>query len=366
MTIQESQKLYKKNPNRDIFRDFQVQFDPDHRKCRECGDVIYYEGVEIRIKNGIVYRGASSYRSTKKNGEETHRLEVCQDCLLRQWPEISNSSRIFNTDHVAALWAFGIKEVANKSKRAITLSNLVEKYGEEEGLVRYNQYREKQAYTNTFEYKQKMYGWTREQFEDFNRSRAVTVKNLVKKYGEDEGILRFKEYCDRQAYTNTLEYFVEKYGKDEGKSRYESVSKSKRFFYSKISQKLFNSISDQFPNLTCRYATKLGEKYIKLKNRYFIDFYIDELNYVLEFNGDLYHANPNIFSEDEKPLSHFLHNITSKDIWEKDQNRISDLIENNYIVDVVWESDYIKNPKETVDQIVHKIKSLLKEKKNES
>jgi very-short-patch-repair endonuclease len=365
MTIQETQKNYKKKPNRDTFRDFQILFDPNHQKCRECGDVIYYEGVEIRIKNRIVYRGASSYQSTKKNGKETHQLEVCQDCLFQQWPEISNSSRIFNTDHEAALWAFGIKEVANKSKRAITLSNLVKKYGELEGKIRYDQYREKQAYTNTFEYKQKMYGWTKEQFDEFNRSRAITVENLVKKYGEDEGVFRFKEYCDKQAYTNTLEYFVKKYGKEEGKSKFYTYKKKLHQNYSDVSQWLFNSICENI-NVKCLYATQGREQYFTLEGiKGYFDFFIPEHKIVIEYDGDSIHANPK-FYEDYECCHPFNRSLTAKQIREKDRLRDEILQKNGYKIIRVWHSDYIKNPKETINTIVHKIKNLLKQKENES
>ena len=63
----------------------------------------------------------------------------------------------------------------------------VSKYGIEEGKKRWDNYRKKQSETNTFEYKQKVYGWTKEQFDEYNKSRAVTLKNLIKKYGKEEG-----------------------------------------------------------------------------------------------------------------------------------------------------------------------------------
>ena len=39
-----------------------------------------------------------------------------------------------------------------------------------------DEYRNKQAYSNSFEYKKKKYGWSKEQFVEFNMSRGVTGK----------------------------------------------------------------------------------------------------------------------------------------------------------------------------------------------
>ncbi len=62
-------------------------------------------------------------------------------------------------------------------KSASTLKNMVIKYGEIEGIKRWNIYREKQAISNSFEYKRDKYGWTREQFDEFNKSRGSIGEN---------------------------------------------------------------------------------------------------------------------------------------------------------------------------------------------
>lgn len=361
MSIQEFHKAFKKNPGIDTFREFQINHDPDHKKCRECGDVIYYSGVDIRIKNGIVYRG-SSYKSTKKNGSDIHNLQVCQSCLFEKFPEIINNKRIFNTDHEAALWAFGIEELLNPTKRAITLDNMIARYGEEEGTSKFNDYRLKQSYSNSFEYKKEKYGWTREQFDEFNQSRAVTLKNLIKKYGEDEGIFRFREYCERQSYTNTLEYYIEKYGKDDGTVRFYEYKRKMHQNYSDISQWLFKSIEDKM-NIKCQYALRGGELYFSIEGiRGFFDFVIPDYKIVVEYDGDAIHANPKKYKDDDfcHPYSK---TITAKQIREKDNSRDLVLKSNGYSIIRVWHSDYIKDPKKTTEKICHKIKELIKQKK---
>src|SRR5271166_3930135 len=55
-----------------------------------------------------------------------------------------------------------------RQKTAVTLENLIRKYGDVDGTNRWNLYRERQAHSNSFEYKLEKYGWTVEQYQKFN------------------------------------------------------------------------------------------------------------------------------------------------------------------------------------------------------
>lgn len=90
-----------------------------------------------------------------------------------------------------------VKRDEYNKKSVPTLKNMITKYGEDEGKKRWDIYRQKQAYTNSFEYKQEKYGWTLDDWETFNKSRgSIGEKNgnynssyyqsWVIKYGKDE------------------------------------------------------------------------------------------------------------------------------------------------------------------------------------
>lgn len=170
----------------------------------------------------------------------------------------------------------------------------VNKYGESDGLRRWNEYRHKQSITNTFEYKAKVYGWTREQFDEYNKSRAVTLKNLVKKYGEVEGKIRWENYCKRQAYTCTIEYYIEKFGEEQGKIEFDKMLESKAVrptgnFYSKESQIFFNKIAAANNNNHILYFGE-NEHVIKIGNTHaLLDFFNANTNKAIEFYGDYWH-----------------------------------------------------------------------------
>ena len=69
----------------------------------------------------------------------------------------------------------------------VTLENMSRKYPRAEAEERYRIYIEKQRVKNTYEFKKQKYGWTEEQFNEYNKSRAVTLENCIKKHGEEKG-----------------------------------------------------------------------------------------------------------------------------------------------------------------------------------
>ena len=76
----------------------------------------------------------------------------------------------------------------------------IKKYGEDLGKIKYSEYKKFQSVKNTFEYKRQTYGWSREQFDEYNRSRSVTKENLIKRHGEIIGTQKWNKYVNRQKY----------------------------------------------------------------------------------------------------------------------------------------------------------------------
>jgi hypothetical protein len=259
------------------------------------------------------------------------------------------------------MYAFKIPDDAAKSftkTTAVTLNNLVKKYGIEEGKKRWNKYCNLQSITNSLAYKKEKYGWDENDFKIFNKSRAITLVNMIKKYGEKKGSEVFDEYTKKQRINGkTLDYFIEKLGDIDGTIKYKEISMAKTkgslisgSSYSKVSQDFFNKIDEYFVSIyeTC-YATKNYEKIIyidSISKCYLLDYYIKDIHVCIEFNGDYYHANPNKYSPDFMfpEFSTDSNIITAKDLWEKDKKKIRLLNESHGIKTiVVWEGDYYKN-----------------------
>lgn len=114
--------------------------------------------------------------------------------------------------------------------KSVTIEKMRFKYGAEEGERKFIEYKLKQSQKNKFEYKRDILGWSEEDFIEFNKSRATTLTNMIKKYGEEEGKRRFESYRELQRSAGTsLEYFINKNGGDvvAGNKEYLSVCKSK-------------------------------------------------------------------------------------------------------------------------------------------
>lgn len=178
----------------------------------------------------------------------------------------------------------------------------------------------------------------------FEKSKQTNLKKYGREYGFD---------YDKIAKTN-----LDRYG-DENPliarcSRGEIIFRG----YSRSSQEFFNKIDAILKNsYTTHYATKDYEYRIDIEtHKYYIDYFIEELNIAVEFNGDTWHANPNLFKADDRcfPMDN---SITAKDIWEIDDVRIANLSKNGIKTIIIWESDYkkMKDIKDIKNWIVNNI-----------
>lgn len=267
---------------------------------------------------------------------------------------------------------------------AVTLNNLIKKYGEDEGKIRWDQYKQKQAYSNSYEYKNKKHGWTLEEFNQYNSSRAITIENMIQKHGEEVGVNLWEKYCERQAYTNTLNYFVEKYGTDLGKQKYIEVNRKKGVNNPEfLSEQLGVSLDEAVDIILSRqrsgiYSSNLElefvdclEQEIKTSFEYsnktkpfgkwsiylntYVVYDIKHLDCIIEFNGDYWHANPKMFLPEVT-----IRGTKAKDIWNRDQLKLQTARDLGYRVLTVWESDFKNNKEETLKQVA---KWILQEQK---
>lgn len=249
--------------------------------------------------------------------------------------------------------------------------SFIRRYGEAEGNKRYEEYVKFHSDKNKFEYKHKHLGWSKEQFDEFNRNRAVTLELCIKKHGQDLGKKIFDEYCGKQAYAGCkLEYFVEKYGEEDGERIYKELNKRKvvtkdtfirkygqeigekmweehvlkKKSWSEVSQQLFDEILAHIPSnqySKVKYATfGGGEECIEGRYGYMFPDFIYDSKKIIEFNGDYWHKNPQIYEEtDENKLK-----------WKQDLARKSELERLGYDVLVVWEKDYSENKQDVVQR----------------
>lgn len=341
---------------REEYTKFLDENNVERHKCKCCGRDIYYDDSIVRIcskgkhKGEIWYEG-KSFNTTKLVNNTPYKLQVCQDCLLKKFPNIWNLSRTFNVMSEQTKFAFDIpQELFESSRRryAMTKEHMIEKYGEKAGLEKWNKYCARQAETNTYEYKHKVYGMSRSDFRKYNASRSSTLDNFIKRHGEELGQQKWKEYCKRQSYTKSKEYIIQTHGeaeykriqKDRLRGAIKSINSQNFNDYSKISQDFFRELDTLLEKrYDTYYKTKNDEYCISAQyNFYFIDYYIKDLKIAIEFNGDYWHANPKSY---DKNFIVKQCNATAEEIWQRDEDRYKILKEEFGIKTyVIWESEY--------------------------
>ena len=270
-----------------------------------------------------------------------------------------------------------------------TLEKNINLYGLEEGTRRWEDYKSRQSYTNSKEYK----NMTDEEFKTYNDSRAVTLNNQIKKYGLEEGTRRWEDYKSRQSYTNSKEYFIEKLGEIEGTSKYYEVNKKKSLsydnfiekygleegtikwdsfvmnssstFYSKISQEFIKIVDDKIKethNIKSYYATLNNEfgKYSHTHSKYFKYDYViiyNDKKICIEFNGDDWHCNPKKYTS--KCTQKMGKKQQAMDVWNYDNIKNDTIISDGFELFIIWESDYKSNKNNVVDKTIEIIKERL-------
>ena len=274
----------------------------------------------------------------------------------------------------------------DKFKRGVYLDKFIFIYGQEKGKELFDNYCKRQAYTNSFEYKHKKYGYTIEQFNDYNKSRAVTLDNLVKKYGKKLGEEIYIRYCDRQSYTNTKEYlgeeryievnkkkahtienYITRYGNDEGISKlidfYGKFTTNKS--HSKISQDCFKTLENIFnieEKNSIYYAVKNKEYCLVAENKIFLyDFVCTKLKLCIEYHGDHYHGNPKLYRPDDYLRARGVTNIKAKEKWKLDETKIKLLKDlKGYDTIIIWDLDWRYNKELVIERIQNHILELRK------
>lgn len=252
------------------------------------------------------------------------------------------------------------------------LSKFIDKYGEIDGPVKYKEYCESKVTTleNMIQRHGEIEGT--KLFNEFRQKSARTEENFINQYGEVEGKKKYKDYlkkldgkCSEQWYIDrygteegkrrfekfrhkvapTLQTFINKYGETKGREKHKQFVKNvkSRGYSSKIATDLFKKLEHLIDNEFIYFHGNInGEKRLDLIDRYYhLDFYDEKNKKCIEFYGDYFHANPSKYEE-----NHYIELTKqyAKDIWQKDNERLSQIKSKDINVKVIWESEYKSKP----------------------
>ena len=186
------------------------------------------------------------------------------------------------------------------------------------------------------------------------RQQTFTLEKCIQKYGEIEGRKRFAER--QKKWQNTLQ----------SKDDYIEVviKRCSQSYYSNISQELFDKLYKllQDNNINCDvYYHNLNHEWgfgIKKHGGVLYDFVIPELKYAIEFNGNRFHPNKEKLSKEEFKNWTNPWGVTAKEQYKHDMFKNNAIIKKGFILDIVWEDEYLEKKDKILNIILNRIKQI--------
>ena len=175
------------------------------------------------------------------------------------------------------------------------------------------------------------------------RQRTFTLEKCIEKYGEIDGLEKWNE---RQRKWSE---------KIETKYRNGDFVKFRKENYSGPELELFENVIEKLnlKNEKIYYGKKQFFRHFKnLGKTFSYDFVFDKK--IIEFYGNYWHCNPKKYNGNyfHKYLQMFAY-----EIWEKDKIRINSIEKEGYKVLIIWENDYNKNKKESIQKCIDFLKN---------
>ena len=121
---------------------------------------------------------------------------------------------------------------------------------------------------------------------------------------------------------------------------------------------IYNKLSEKI-KVDCRFLplTKEFGKYGNNRYNYY-DFVIPSLKFCIEFNGNYWHANPELY-EANHIFSYWDNKMTAQEVWNKDKLKYDILINEGFTVNIIWEKNYRDNKEKIINEYVNKIITLI-------
>lgn len=183
------------------------------------------------------------------------------------------------------------------------------------------------------------------------RQQTFSLQKCIDKYGEIEGLKRWQQRQDK--WLTTMD----------AKSPEEKLEINKKRMlnnsgYSKQSQELFWNIYKEFKENNIVFHELTGKEVImynkEINNMYKIDFVDFTNKKIIEYNGDFWHCNPELYNE-----SYFnkVKQKYAKDIWEYERIKLDYMKNKGYDILVIWEKDFKHNKEKIIQECIEFIKN---------
>lgn len=220
-----------------------------------------------------------------------YEVSCCEECLLDHFRDSppKRPKYYYMKGNKYGAYSFGYSEDEYRKLTSmtvgVTVKSMTRKWGKEEGMRRWKAYCDKHSYIVSRQAYLDKYGEQGEK--KYYEDRAMTLRLCIKRHGKEKGEAVWKSYCDKQSYSCSKEYYIEKWGEDEGMARWR---RNREIFLkagstnanraSQISQELFDSLYKEL-----LYKEIVSDKaeiyYEKLNSEYEIKY--EDTMYFIDF-----------------------------------------------------------------------------------
>jgi len=204
-------------------------------------------------------------------------------------------------------------------------SDYINKYGQEIGLEKYNNYVKEKKYKSSLQYYIDQYGEKAglDKWQKLCKSQGINKKNLINKYGKKEGLIKYKNFINSSVINNV---------------KFNNSSKEAWNFFKPIIKYCFSIgiLKSDIYIGTCN----RNEFFLKTNESiYFYDFCIRSKKIIIEYHGEKFHPNPNWNNETWSNWKSLFSNISA------DKKRKQDIVKqncakkHNFNIEEVFSSD---------------------------
>lgn len=178
------------------------------------------------------------------------------------------------------------------------------------------------------------------------RQSTFTLEKCIAKYGEKEGTRRYIERQKNWSAKVEEQYQQGLFSKIPYSQNSSIYSKFEKNIVDSIIESLDIDINDVYCYKTSQF--RLENTNEDCKNKIFsYDFKFG--NKIIEFNGDFWHMNPDIYDSDYcNPYT----NISAEEKWNFDEIKLECATHNGYDILTIWESEYNENREATIQKCI--------------
>lgn len=182
-----------------------------------------------------------------------------------------------------------------------------------------------------------------------NSKEHYIQKYIAQGYTFEEANNKYKDICYKRGNLMRLSFYLEKYGgnaEEIYKKYVKKVRNNKPYTISKLNKKIYNLLDSLNIVYTPEFCIGLDNifhnKDIKKRYNLYYDIKLNN-NFLIEINGDYWHANPNIYKKSD--IINYPNNqhIAAETVWKCDLFKKEYAELQGYQVIYLWESD-INNP----------------------